>query len=91
MQNPWFFLANALAPPVIGRILLHSIVIPSTEKDDLDKRLKSSGEVTQYALKASFEAGLRPETLTTIADYPWEEIERVGKITQMREFVIGTK
>ena len=83
------FLANALAPPVIGRILLHSIVIPSTEKNDLDKRLKSSGEVTQYALKASFETGLRPETLTTIADHPWEEIERVAKEHKCGSLLLG--
>jgi len=83
------FLANALAPPVIGRILLHSIVIPSTEKDDLEKRLLSSRDVTQYALKASFEAGLRPETLTTIAEHPWEEIERVVKIHNCRSLLLG--
>ncbi len=83
------FLANALAPPVVGRVLLHSIVIPSTEKDDLEKRLLSSRDVTQYALKASFEAGLRPDTLTTIADHPWEEIERVVKVHNCRSLLLG--
>ena len=83
------FLANALAPPVIGRILLHSIVIPSTEKDDLERRLLSSRDVTQYALKASFEAGLRPETLTTIAEHPWEEIERVVKVHNCGSLLLG--
>jgi amino acid transporter len=83
------FLANALAPPVIGRILLHSIVIPSTEKDDLDKRLLSSRDVTQYAIKASFEVGLRPETLTTIANHPWEEIERVAKEHNCGSLLLG--
>lgn len=83
------FLANALAPPVVGRVLLHSIVIPSTEKDDLEKRLISSRDVTQYALKAAFEAGLRPDTLTTIADHPWEEIERVAKVHNCRSLLLG--
>ncbi|MFD2516352.1 APC family permease [Salinimicrobium flavum] len=83
------FLANALAPPVIGRILLHSIVIPSTEKDDLEKRLLSSRDVTQYALKASFEAGLRPETLTTIAEHPWAEMERVAKEHNCGSLLLG--
>ncbi|MDX1603566.1 MAG: amino acid permease, partial [Salinimicrobium sediminis] len=83
------FLANALAPPVIGRILIHNIVIPSTEKDDLDKRLLSSRDVMQYALKASFDAGLRPESLTTIADHPWEEIERVVKEHNCRSLLLG--
>ncbi|MBZ9730054.1 amino acid permease [Salegentibacter sp. JZCK2] len=83
------FLANALAPPVVGRVLLHSIVIPSTEKDDLEKRLLSSRDVTQYALKASFEAGLRPDSLTTIADHPWEEIERVVEVHNCRSLLLG--
>ncbi len=83
------FLANALAPPVVGRVLLHSIVIPSTEKDDLEKRLISSRDVTKYALKAAFEAGLRPDTLTTIADHPWEEIERVAKVHNCRSLLLG--
>lgn len=83
------FVANALAPPVVGRVLLHSIVIPSTEKDDLEKRLLSSRDVTQYALKASFEAGLRPDTLTTIAEHPWEEIERVVKVHNCRSLLLG--
>ncbi len=83
------FLANALAPPVIGRILIHNIVIPSIEQDDLDKRLLSSRDVMQYALKASFDAGLRPESLTTIADHPWEEIERVVKEHNCRSLLLG--
>ncbi|WP_373524086.1 APC family permease [Aquiflexum sp.] len=83
------FVANALAPPVVGRVLLLSIVIPSTEKDDIEKRLISSRDVTQYALKAAFEAGLRPDTLTTIADHPWEEIERVVKVHNCGSLLLG--
>ena len=83
------FVANALAPPVVGRVLLLSIVIPSTEEDDIDKRLTSSRDVTQYALKASFQAGLRPDTLTTIAEHPWEEIERVAKVHNCRSLLLG--
>lgn len=83
------FVANALAPPVVGRVLLLSIVIPSTDKDDIDKRLTSSRNVTQYALKASFESGLRPDTLTTIAEHPWEEIERVARVHNCRSLLLG--
>lgn len=83
------FVANSLAPPVVGRVLLLSIVVPSNEKDDIDKRLTSSRNVTQYALKASFDAGLRPDTLTTIAEKPWEEIERVAKVHSCRSLLLG--
>lgn len=83
------FVANSLAPPVVGRVLLLSIVIPSNEKDDLQKRLTISRDVTQYALQASFETGLRPDTLTTIAEHPWEEIERVVKVHNCRSLLLG--
>lgn len=83
------FVANALAPPVVGRVLLLSIVIPTEDKTDIENRLLSSGNVTQFALKAAFEAGLRPDTLTTIADHPWEEIERVAKLHNCRSLLLG--
>ncbi|MGM0457782.1 MAG: APC family permease [Bacteroidota bacterium] len=83
------FVANSLAPPVVGRVMLLSIVIPSNENDDIDKRLISSRDVTQFALKASFDAGLRPDTLTTIAEKPWEEIERVAKVHNCRSLLLG--
>ena len=83
------FVANALAPPVVGRVMLLTIVIPSSEKDDLKKRLTSTRDVTQNALQASFEAGLRPDTLTTIAERPWEEIERVARIHNCRSLLLG--
>ena len=50
------FVANALAPPVVGRVLLLSIVIPGEEKEEVEKRLATSRDVTQFALNASFEA-----------------------------------
>jgi len=83
------FVANALAPPVVGRVLLLSIVIPSIEEDDIERRLSSSRDVTHYALKASFDAGLKPDTLTTIAEHPWEEIERVAKVHNCRSLLLG--
>lgn len=83
------FVANALAPPVVGRILLLSIVIPDKSKGDLSEKLTNSRNVTYSALEASFETGLRPETLTTIADYPWQEIERVAKSYNCRSLLLG--
>jgi basic amino acid/polyamine antiporter, APA family len=83
------FVANALAPPVVGRVLFLSIVIPSQEKDDIDRRLANNRDVTAQALKASFEAGLRPDSLTTIAHHPWEEIERVARVHNCRSLLLG--
>jgi len=83
------FVANALAPPVVGRVLLLSIVTPGGESDEIHKRLTINRDVTEQALKASFEAGLRPDTLTTIAERPWEEIERVAKVHNCRSLLLG--
>jgi basic amino acid/polyamine antiporter, APA family len=83
------FVANALAPPVVGRVLLLSIVSPGEEMEEVDHRLRISREVTETALKASFRAGLRPDTLTTIAEHPWEEIERVAKTHNCRSLLLG--
>jgi basic amino acid/polyamine antiporter, APA family len=83
------FVANALAPPVVGRVLLLSIVIPSEVKDDLQKRLANNRDVSEYALKAAFDSGLRPDSLTTIANHPWEEIERVARVHNCRSLLLG--
>ena len=57
--------------------------------DDLNKRLANNRDVSEHALKASFDAGLRPDSLTTIADHPWEEIERVAKVHNCRSLLLG--
>jgi basic amino acid/polyamine antiporter, APA family len=83
------FVANALAPPVVGRVLLLSIVTTGDDSDAVQNRLKISRDVTEQALRAAFEAGLRPDTLTTIAEHPWEEIERVAKVHNCRSLLLG--
>jgi basic amino acid/polyamine antiporter, APA family len=83
------FVANALAPPVVGRVLLLSIVIPSEDAGDIDQRLANNRDAMQFALKASFDSGLRPDALTTIASEPWEEIERVVRVHRCRSMLLG--
>jgi basic amino acid/polyamine antiporter, APA family len=83
------FVADALAPPVVGRVLLLSIIVPDKEKDEVYDRLANSQEVTLHALLASFDSNIRPDTLTTIAEHPWEEIERVIKVHRCRSVLLG--
>lgn len=83
------FVANSLAPPVVGRVLLLSIIIPGNEQDETFDRLENSQKVTLQALLASFDSGLRPDTLTTIAEHPWPEIERVAKTHHCRSLLLG--
>lgn len=83
------FVANALAPPVVGRVLLLSIVTPSDDGSELERRLTNNRDAMQQALMASFDSGMRPDALTTIANEPWEEIERVTKVHQCRSMLLG--
>lgn len=83
------FVANALAPPVVGRVLLLSILTPTDDKEKLKGMLQNNREVTQQALQASFDSGLRPDSLTTISPYPWEEIERVVNVHRCRSMLLG--
>ncbi len=83
------FVANALAPPVVGRVLLLSIVTPSDDGNELARRLTNNRDAMQQALMASFDSGMRPDALTTIANGPWEEIERVTKVHQCRSMLLG--
>ena len=83
------FVANALAPPVVGRVLLLSIMKPSKNEEDLHRRLTNNRDAMQFALKASFDSGLRPDALTTIADEPWEEIDRVVRVHRCRSLLLG--
>lgn len=83
------FVANSLAPPVVGRVLLLSIVIPSEDGEDIQKRLTNNRDAVHQALSASFDVNLRPDALTTIANEPWEEIARVIKVHQCRSVLLG--
>ncbi|MCH8558945.1 MAG: amino acid permease [Balneolia bacterium] len=83
------FVANALAPPVVGRVLLLSIVTPGKDREDIILRLDNNRKAMQQALMASFDSGLRPDALTTIANEPWEEIERVVKVHNCRSMLLG--
>ncbi len=83
------FVANALAPPVVGRVLLLSIVKPSEDTEALKRRLMENREAIFQALSASFVSGLRPDALTTIADEPWEEIDRVIRVHRCRSILLG--
>jgi basic amino acid/polyamine antiporter, APA family len=83
------FVANALAPPVVGRVLLLNILIPSDKREQMLERLSNSQDVTLFSLLASFDSGMRPDTLTTIAEHPWEEIERVVKVHRCRSVLLG--
>mgnify|MGYP002621701229 CR=1 FL=1 len=84
-------IASALAPPEIGRVLLMSVVVaeddwrPSADRGPLQK----AQEVLAEAIAASVEAGLVPESLTTVAKSQWEEIARVARLHRCQSLLLG--
>lgn len=85
------FVANALAPPVVGRVMLLSIVIPpdDTAPSMVQKQLEGTQNALQQALMAAISADMNPEALTTIAREPWQEITRVVKEHNCRSILLG--
>ncbi|MEK6247004.1 MAG: amino acid permease [Planctomycetales bacterium] len=83
--------ANALAPPDAGRVLLLTVVIPPENWDpESDPQpFKHAQEVLGEALSGSATNNTFPETLTTIAADPWTEIRRVAKDHRCESLLLG--
>ena len=83
--------ANALAPPGVGRVLMLSVVVaPSDWRPDEEPRpLINAQEVLRESLRASATVGVFPETLATVARDPWDEIARVAKTHRCETLLLG--
>jgi amino acid transporter len=83
--------ANALVAPGVGRVLLLSIVSPDQQgpEPDIARPLAGVQAVLGEALRASFETGLAPEALTTLAHEPWREIGRVARTHRCEAALLG--
>lgn len=83
--------ANALAPPVVGRVLLLSVVPRKDDRVTAETaiRLESVLRVLRNSLAASFDEGLAPEALTTTARKPWPEIVRVARTYHCESLLLG--
>lgn len=83
-------LANALTPPVVGRVLALTITKPPSDSDPTSgASLANAQAVLRETLAASFERGMRPEALTTVASDPWAEIIRVAKTHRCESLLLG--
>lgn len=83
--------ANALAPPGIGRVLLLSVVQPppAWEPGESPPQLLDAEAVIRESLVASFAAGLSPEALITISQVPWAEIGRISREHRCEGILLG--
>ena len=83
--------ANALAPPGIGRVLLLCVVSPPGVwlPGHSPPQLLDAEAVIRQSLVASFAAGLSPEALITVAPVPWPEIGRVSREHRCEGLLLG--
>ena len=83
--------ADALAAPEVGRVMLLSVVSVPEARVLLQDRsaLQHSQQVLNEALVSCAEVGLRAEALATVAAEPWPEIARVAKAHRCESLLLG--
>jgi basic amino acid/polyamine antiporter, APA family len=83
--------ANALAPPAVGRVLLLSVIQTPSPEDQpaVQQAVTRSQEVLREALTASLAAGHAPEALMTVSPAPWDEIARVADNHDCESLLLG--
>lgn len=81
--------ANALAPPEIGRALLLSVVTPQALESG--RSLADFQAVLGEILKSSFEGDYAPEALTTVASQIRREISRVARLHRCESLLLGLR
>ena len=83
--------ANALAPPGVGRVLLLSVVVAPHDwrPDEEPQPLTNAQAVLGESLRVSARVGVFPEALATVAREPWGEIARVAKIHRCETLLLG--
>jgi len=83
--------ANALAPPGVGKALLLSVVSPPTswKPGEPPPSLRNAQKLLGEILSTSFASGVSPEALITVAQNPWEEIARVAKSYGCESLLVG--
>jgi hypothetical protein len=77
--------ASAMAPVNMGRVLLLTVMVPDRGPDPVTR----AQEVLGQALRASLEAGQKPEALLTLATAQWDEIVRVAKTHRCEGLLLG--
>ncbi len=83
--------AAALAPPQVGRVLLHQVIVadPSTGEDELRHAMSEGNAALGNALLRTREAGVETELLLTVSPDPWREILRTARSQQVSSVLLG--
>lgn len=83
--------ATALAPPQVGRILLHQVVVADQGTDEarLRKAMEDGNAALSNALVRARREGVHTELLLTVASNPWEEIARIAEEEEVNSVLLG--
>jgi basic amino acid/polyamine antiporter, APA family len=83
--------AGALAPPGVGRILLHQVVVADagTNEAHLRRSMEDANAALSNALVRTRREGVETELLLTMADSPWDEIARVAREEDVGSVLLG--
>ncbi|CAN5611809.1 amino acid permease [soil metagenome] len=84
-------LAGALAPPTVGHILLHQVVVAdeSTDEQRIRKAMEEGNAALINALVRARREGLKTELLRTLASDPWAEIARIAREQEVNSVLLG--
>lgn len=83
--------ATALAPPIVGRVVLLTVMRPPKEKsaESAAPIVEGAQAVVREALIEALGGGAKPETLMTVAPEPWAEIARVARERRCESLLLG--
>ena len=83
--------AGCISAPKVGRVLLLNVVRPPSDSDNLDDALNDTAQVLRDSMSVALHAGVRCESLATVASDPWFEIQRVAHAHRCASLLIGVK
>ncbi|MFC1597220.1 amino acid permease [Planctomycetota bacterium] len=83
--------ADALAPPQVGRVMVLSVAVPPKgwQPGNVLLPIRHAQSVLGDTMSVSVKAGLFPEALSTIAANPWQEISRVAREHRCESILVG--
>ncbi|TVP48698.1 MAG: amino acid permease [Gemmatimonadales bacterium] len=83
--------AGALAPPQVGRILLHQVVVAGIDADEahIRKAMQEGSAALSNALVRTRAEGVETELLLTVSETPWDEIARVARAEEVSSVLLG--
>jgi basic amino acid/polyamine antiporter, APA family len=83
--------ASALAPPLVGRVLLHQVVVAGegTDEPRLRSAMQEGNAALSNALVRTRRDGIETELLLTVAAEPWDDIARIAREQGVDSVLLG--